>query len=123
MHPRALGDDERDDSGSARAVSRTAAPSAPLRAASSYETHVDEKVRDEVQAKKLDGHTHSRLSVICIIKEKRKREREREKECARAREREREKERETRSKSILYVYKLWTIDIEAVKRILGIIRI
>jgi len=104
MHPRALGDDERDDSGSARAVSRTAAPSAPLRAASSYETHVDEKVRDEVQAKKLDGHTHSRLSVICIIKEKRKREREREKECARARERERERKREKQEARVYCTY-------------------
>lgn len=36
---------------------------------------------------KLDGHTHSRLSVICIIKEKKKKER---KERRNARERKRE---------------------------------
>lgn len=58
------------------------------------------KVRDEVQAKKLDGHTHSRLSVICIIKEKRKRKRETAKE-----------KRNKKQEYIVRIYKLWTLSI------------
>lgn len=73
------------------------------------ETHVGEKVREAKCRPKLDGHTHSRLSVICIIKEKKKRKSE--------------KERESGSKNILYVYSYGLSIFEAVKRILDIIRI
>lgn len=79
--PRVLGDDEENGSGTTRA-SAIDVPSASLcEITFARRTWMRKCVRK--CRPKLDGHTHSRLSVICIIKKRRRRERERKKEEAR----------------------------------------